>query len=181
MAKEDEHVEDQEVDKTEEVNEETDDSAEEEETIESLKAKIAEKEKALAKANKERAANQRKYKELRDKEGNQDEVPELSDKAKRALAVSYLRSEGLNDVQAKKFSKLVNLDDIEVDDDGDLIGIDLDELKEDFPQLFNTSNDDAPAKKQVRKLNNGDKSGAATPPSGLSDVTKQMLKMARGN
>lgn len=184
MPKEDENVEDQNVEETEEVDEdETDESTEEEPTIEDLKAQIAEKEKALAKANRERAANQRKYKELRDKSGDKDqpETPTLTDAAKRAFAIAELRAEGLNDAQAKRLAKLVNLDDIDLDEEGDVVGIDLDDIKEDFADLFNRSSDDgiAPKKNGGRKPATGDKSGSANPPSAQSDVTKQMLKVAR--
>jgi uncharacterized coiled-coil protein SlyX len=179
MPKEDEKAEDQNVEETDEVDEdETDDNEAEEPTIEELKAQIAEKDKALKKANAERTRLGKKLKEA-PKPEDKEAAPDLSDKAKRALAISYLRTEGLSDVQAKKFAKLVDLEDIEIDDDGDLVGIDLDELKEDFPELFAKAAGDTPAKKNGgRKPDTGDKSGNSSAPSGLSEASKRMLKIS---
>lgn len=166
-----------EVEETE-VETEEESTEVEEPTIEELKAQIAEKDKALKKANAERTRLGKKLKEA-PKPEDKEAAPELSDKAKRALAVSYLRTEGLNDIQAKKFAKLIDLEDIEIDDDGDLTGIDLDELKEDFPELFVKSNSSNPPKKNGgRKPDTGDKSDNSNPPSGLSEASKRMLKLA---
>jgi len=161
-----------------EVEAEEESTEEVEPTVEELKAQIAEKDKALKKANAERTRLGKKLKEV-PKPEDKEAAPELSDKAKRALAVSYLRTEGLNDVQAKKFAKLIDLEDIEIDDDGDLTGIDLDELKEDFPELFVKFNSSNPPKKNGgRKPDTGDKSDNSNPPSGLSEASKRMLKLA---
>lgn len=183
MPKEDENAEGQEVEELEgdepEGNDNPDES-EEEPTIEELKAQIAEKDKALKKANAERTRLGKKLKEA-PKTGDKDqpEVPTLTDAAKRAFVVAELRAEGLTDAQAKRLARLASLDEIDLDDDGDVVGIDLDDIKEEFAALFEKS-EGTPAKKNGgRKPVTGDKSGSANPPSGQSDVTKQMLKMAQ--
>lgn len=149
--------------------------APEEETAEALKAKIAEMEKALEKANKERARLGRKAKET----PKEVEVPVLTDAAKKAFVVAELKLNGLDDAQARKFSRLVELADIDLDEDGSVVGIDLDDIKEDFPELFNKTSE--PVKKPVRKVNVGDSGKNDEPPTGLSDVTKKMFKMAGRN
>lgn len=157
-----------EVEETEEVTTEENDNEAQEETLESLKAKLEEKEKALKKANAERTRLGKKLKATPEERG----VPTLTDAAKRAFVVAELRAKGLNDSQAKRLSKLVALEDIDLDDDGDVTGIDLDEIEEDFADLFNKPSE---IKKTVRKVTTGDKSNSASPPSGLSEVTKKML------
>jgi hypothetical protein len=162
---------------TEEVSEENNPTETEELTVEQLKAELEKKEKALKKANAERTRLGKKIKEAPAENNDQ---PVLTEAAKKAFVVSALKLKGLDDSQAKKFARLVDTSNIELDDDGDVVGIDLDEIEEDFPQLFNIET--APVKKNGgRKPTTGDKSSSAIPPSGQSDVTKQMLKMAKYN
>lgn len=146
-----ENVEDQNLEETE--TEETDDNGSEEEgqpSYEDLK-------KALDKANRERTAAQRKYKELRDSSKDKSDPPALSDAAKRVLVVTALKAEGLDASQASKLAKLYELENVDVDGD-DVIGIDFTELKEDFPQLFTKDSPSTGTKPSPgRKIDKGDK------------------------
>lgn len=80
-------------------------------------------------------------------------------KTKRIAGVAALVSEGLSREQAKKFVRLLNLDEVELDDDGDGDFEDaIDELKRDFPELFATKT----KRPKVSTANRGDGGGNAS-------------------
>lgn len=113
---------------------------------------------ALDKANKERAAAGRKYKDLRDStKDTANEPPALSDTAKRVLVVTALKAEGLTASQASKLAKSYDLADVDVEDD-EIVGIDFSDLRELFPQLFEKpSTDKANKITPNRNIDKGDK------------------------
>jgi hypothetical protein len=122
-----------------------DEGTEKEPTPEELKASVANLEKALKKANRE-AAKLRNEKKAADEPKGDEKPAETKgeDKYKRSAVAAAARAE-LKDAgftgtkeQAAKLSKLLDLDDLDVDDDGEVEGLEdaVADLKEQFPALF---------------------------------------------
>lgn len=114
-------------------------------TTEELKASIAKLERAVAKANREAAKlrNEKKATEEKPKEGEKP-AAEAPDRYKRSAVAAAARAE-LKDAgftgtkeQAAKLSKLLDLDDLDVDEDGEIDGLEdaVADLKDQFPALF---------------------------------------------
>lgn len=133
---------------------ETDEGAEDEggtekePTPEELKASVANLERALKKANREAARLRNEKKAADEPKGKEgDEKPAETkgeDKYKRSAVAAAARAE-LKDAgftgtkeQAAKLSKLLDLDDLDVDEDGEVEGLEdaVADLKEQFPALF---------------------------------------------
>ena len=106
---------------------------------------------ALKKARQERNEARRKLAEARktaDKgsEGDKDDqraadeaVSKLTGTLVRQAAITELIAAGLDRDAAKKAVRLLDLADITVDENGDVdLGDQIDDLKEDFPDLFGT-------------------------------------------
>jgi hypothetical protein len=166
-----EKVENQEVEETEEELEEgneTQESTEETPSVEDLLKERDELKRSLDKANKERARLGRKVKETKET----PEAPAISDAAKRVLVVSALKAEGLTQSQASRLARLYDLSEVDIEDD-EVIGIDFDDLREEFPQLFEKS-EPASTRKTVRQVDTGNKK-TVTPSGNLSNATKEML------
>jgi hypothetical protein len=122
-----------------------DEGTEKEPTPEELKASVANLEKALKKANRE-AAKLRNEKKAADEPKGDEKPAETKgeDKYKRSAVAAAARAE-LKDAgftgtkeQAAKLSKLLDLDDLDVSDDGEIDGLEdaVSDLKEQFPALF---------------------------------------------
>lgn len=104
--------------------------------------------------------------ELKAKLGGQesDEVKQAAkaetdreSRTKRIAGVAALVDAGLGKEQAKRLVRLLNLDDVELDDDGDGDFEDaIDDLKENFPQLFQAAKAGRP---KVSTKNRGDGGG----------------------
>lgn len=78
---------------------------------------------------------------------------------KRVAGVAALVGEGLTKEQAKKFVRLMNLEDVDLDEDGDGDFDDaIAELKADFPELFGKRT----ARPAVSTKNRGDGGGNAS-------------------
>lgn len=93
---------------------------------------------------------------------------------KRVAGMAALAGEGLTRAQAKAAVKLLNLDDVELDDDGDGDFDDaIAELKEIFPQLF--AKEEAPARR-VPKVTTGDRGSASGPARDRTD--EKLLRQA---
>lgn len=123
----------------EEVEEETETVTEP--TVEELKASVAKLERAVAKANKEAAKLRNEKKEPKVEE---TEAPtRYKQSAVTAAARAELREAGFTGTreQAAKLSRLLNLDDLDVDDDGEVDGLEdaVADLKDEFPALFGTA------------------------------------------
>jgi len=92
-------------------------------------------------------------------------------KTKRIAGIAALVDAGLGKDQAKRMVRLLNLDDVDLDDDGDGDFDDaIEDLKENFPQLFQAAR--AP-KPKVSTRNRGDGGGNASHGNPQLD---QMLK-----
>lgn len=154
---ENENVEDQTTEEPEVAEEDNTSTEEKELSVDDYKKLLAERDASLKKANTERTAAQRKYKELRDASKDANDPPALSDAAKKALVVTALKAEGLNASQASKLAKLYDLEDVDVDGD-EVVGIDFTSLREDFPQLFEKPSADKTNKATpLRNIDKGDK------------------------
>jgi len=139
---------------TEETEIEVSDSETEEETEEAeddyvppTKEDFVKMQAALQKANKEATRNRLALKELREKaeEGNSETEVEKARKAAEAswkprvvksAAKAALLSAGAG--KPERLLKLVDVDKCDVDEDGDVAGLDdqIDELREEYPELF---------------------------------------------
>jgi hypothetical protein len=80
----------------------------------------------------------------------------------------------------KKMVKRLDLDDIDIDADGDVIGLDaqLDQLVDDFPELFTAPPEPAapaPSKQRPPKLTTADKKTPETKPSRTADRIAQRV------
>lgn len=160
---------------------ESDDSDEndEAETVDSLK-------KALAKANKERSRLGRKLKEASSTES--PEVASWRSAAVNGSARAALVSEGYdisNEKDWKAALRLLDLDEVGVDESGNLTGISeaVAQMKEDFPKLFSTTEksqdevtEDAP---RIRKPSTAVVPDTKSKPSGMSAASQQLLKNIR--
>lgn len=84
----------------------------------------------------------------------QEARAESDNRVKRASVRSELRAAGIPTESAGRLVGLVKLDDLDVDDDGNVDGLDdvLDELRADFPQLFGKSEDDGPKRTTRRSV-----------------------------
>lgn len=165
-----------ELDDTESSNSDENDEAE---TVDSLK-------KALAKANKERSRLGRKL-----KEASNTESPEIASWRSAAIngsARTALVSEGYdisNEKDWKAALRLLDLDEVGVDESGNLTGISeaVAQMKEDFPKLFSTTEksqdevtEDAP---RIRKPSTAVSPDTKSKPSGMSAASQQLLKNIR--
>lgn len=113
-------------------------------TPEEMKASIAKLERQVAKANRE-AAKLRNEKKTATEPKTGDEKPvEAPDRYKRSAVAAAARAE-LKDAgfsgskeQAAKLSRLLDLEDLDVDEDGEIEGLEdaVADLKEQFPALF---------------------------------------------
>ena len=147
-------------------------------TVEALQAQMADLQAKLDKTTSDRNRTAKKLKELeKAKPADEAEVDHSEAVApwKRTSAIAELRAAGLDLEQAKRLVGMVNLADVEVDDDGDVTGLDeqIEALKEAFPPLF--AKDATPPKKTVRKVDTGDKHSRSTGPAGMSEASKKML------
>lgn len=69
---------------------------------------------------------------------SEEAVQKWKDIAVKTQAVSTVQAQGVKD--AERIIKLLDLSDVELDDEGKLAGIEqkLEEVKKDFPELFDT-------------------------------------------
>lgn len=115
-------------------------------TPEEMKASIAKLERQVAKANREAAKLRNEKKTAAEGKTGEEKPAETKgeDKYKRSAVAAAARAE-LKDAgftgskeQAAKLSKLLDLDDLDVDDDGEVDGLEdaVADLKEQFPALF---------------------------------------------
>ncbi len=135
------------------------DGDEKEPTPEELKASVANLEKALKKANREaaRLRNEKKATEAGKETESKGEEKPADDRYKRSAVAAATRAEfkeagftGTKE-QAAKLARLLDLDDIDVDEDGEVDGLEdaVADLKEQFPALFGVV-EQAPKTKQPK-------------------------------
>lgn len=129
--------------------------------------------KALAARKKEAADAKRELAALKAAgKAEADKAPPVDPdlKVKRQGALAALTGAGLTKDQAKKAVRLMDLDSVEVDEDGD---VDLDEaladLKTAFPGLF-------PAGKRAPRVDQADKGGAGS--AAVDKTTQRLLAQA---
>lgn len=113
---------------------------EEEETLESLKERLSKADAALRKANREAATLRKKYEPKKDEPKKTivaEEGPDWKSVAVLNAAKVALKDAGLVGNTAR-VAKLLNLKGLEVDEDGDVEGLEdeIEALKEDMPSLF---------------------------------------------
>ena len=158
-------------------------------TPEEMKARIAKLERQVAKANRE-AAKLRNEKKTAAEGKTGDEKPAETkgeDKYKRSAVAAAARAE-LKDAgftgtkeQAAKLSKLLDLDDLDVDEDGDIDGLEdaVADLKEQFPALFAESKatDEKP---KTPKLDSGPKSPVGSIKTSVDPVAEERYKRMFG-
>lgn len=104
--------------------------------VEKLRRTAAARKAELTKLRKELGALRAKNK---DDDGDQEDrtVVEQETRTKRIAGIAALAGEGMSKAQAKLAVKLLDLDDVELDEDGDGDFEDaIEELREKFPALF---------------------------------------------
>lgn len=71
-------------------------------------------------------------------EARREERAKADERIKKAEVRGALRAAGVSPERLKKAAGLVNLEDLDVDDDGDVEGLEdaLDELRRDWPEMF---------------------------------------------
>jgi hypothetical protein len=154
-----------EVDETEETTETTEPAEwvpPTKEDFEKVKKTAEARKGDVAKLRKELGELKAKAGGKQDDEAKQAEKAEQARelKTKRVAGVAALISEGLSKEQAKRMVRLLDLDGVDLDDDGDGDFEDaIDSLKSDFPQLFATK---APGRPKVSAKNRGDGGGNST-------------------
>jgi minor structural protein GP20 len=77
----------------------------------------------------------------------------------RSEARAALASAGAKTHALAKLARMIDLDDVEVDDDGEVSGLDdlIEELKDDLPELFkDDDDDDTPPRRTKRRLGKTD-------------------------
>lgn len=81
------------------------------------------------------------------------------------LTAGIATSAGDTDTKVSRLIRLLNLDDIEIDEDGDVLGLDdqVDQLKDTFPELFQRAKEPEPVRK-VRAPKGDTGAKTATPP-----------------
>lgn len=148
-------------------DEDQDDDEDAEKTDEELRAELKEVRKRLAKANDSSKSKRLRARELqkqldderrkpagkKPKSKDDDDEPDVNairesarqearaesdNRVKRGAVRAELRAAGISPESAGRLVGLVKLEDLDVDDDGNVDGIDdaIDELRSDFPQLF---------------------------------------------
>jgi hypothetical protein len=174
-------------DESEDDETEDEDDKSSDDSVDSLKARLAAAEAEKLKVAKSSKRNARDAKKLRleldalkakgadtDKAADEDAIalaraearaeaiaeqkPKLIKQAARAAFVSA----GLQG-SPDRLVKLLDMDDIEIDDDGDIEGLDdqVEELKAEFPKLFGSDEEEVVLKRQTKKVDLGDKSKKA--------------------
>lgn len=176
-GKEDEDDKDDDEEDEEEVEEDKEDAKKEDPKKSAQEQEIERLKQRLAKTRRESAARRKKLEEMNrnsdaevkkdgdDKEGavreaKQAGYSEAEEKYKGMLhAVAgrvALMEAGVKPAKAKRALKLIDFDDVEIDDDGELSGIEdaIEDLKEEWPELFvverEEDEDVAPVKTRVK-------------------------------
>lgn len=122
-----------------------DDTEEPEDTVESLRERLAKADAALKKANKESERRRRAAKatEAEEPKVSAESDDRSHDRAVRAAGRAALREAGFTGSaeRAKRLLRLIDTREVEFDDDDDPMGLDaqIDELKDDFPELFRSA------------------------------------------
>lgn len=196
----DKEDEDKEDDKSK-VKEDPKKSAQEQE-IERLKQRLAKtrresaaRRKKLEEVNRNNDADAKKDgddKESAVREAKQSGYTEAETKYKGMLhAVAgrvALMEAGVKPAKAKRALKLIDFDDVEIDDEGELIGIEdaIDDLKEEWPELFvpEKDEDDEPVVTKTRVKSNhvngaNRKTGGVKKPKTATEVALERLTGAR--
>jgi hypothetical protein len=121
-----------------------------------------------------------------DRERIRDEVSEAEEtkwkqRVVRQAARAALLEAGLIG-DATKLARLVNVTDVEVDDDGDVtdgLQDQIDEIREDYPDLFEDRGVDRKQRRGMRGIDGGDR-GGNRPPRKLSSAEKIQELALRG-
>jgi hypothetical protein len=95
----------------------------------------------------------------------------------KQAARSALVEAGFSGEVSARTMGLLNLDELDVDEDGEILGLDeaIEELKEDLPQLFKRSRNTSGTKGGTgRKLDGGNKREAKAAKSYLDLVSEQL-------
>lgn len=177
-------VENTEVEETEEGVEETDEGSEEQgewsppgkDDWEKLTRAAKARKKERDDARRELAALKNKENEGEESKQEADEASKWRETAARASAATALQAAGFSGTakQARKLTRLLDLSGAQPDDTGDFDFEDeIDDLKEEFPQLFAREQRQAP----VRKPTTADRGGNAGGP-GRDRTTERLLKAA---
>jgi len=173
-------------------NEETEDEGTEKEpTPEELKASVANLERALKKANREAARLRNEKKGTEDPKGKEGEKPAdekpVTDRYKRSAVAAAARAE-LKDAgftgtkeQAAKLSRLLDLDDLDVDEDGEIEGLEdaVADLKDQFPALFAEAKA-ADEKLRTPKLESGPKPATGSIKTSTDKVAEERFNRLFG-
>lgn len=155
---------------------------------------------ALKKANEAQAAQRKAALEKARKEGMEDAAKEAREKALEESTATWkprvVRTEAKADLLAmgcsnpSRLIKLIDLDKVTIQEDGELLGLEaqLNELKDEWPELFKTGEEEKPkpGKKEVppaKKVGAGAGSskkdeGEGKKPSGASLVAARLLGTA---
>lgn len=162
-------------------------------------ADLARARAALKKANAEARKHREELKKLRQQHESEDEAKareakesgakeaaaKLKPVAIRASARAAFLAAGAagDDANVKRLVRLLSMDDIDVDDEGDVTGLDdqVDEIKEQYPELFRASKaDDGQDGGRERKRRPGPADGAGKKPADEKLTSAQQLARMLG-
>jgi hypothetical protein len=164
---------DDEIEPEDEDDEEDDDDEEEEEYKPPTKEEWAKTQSALKKANTEAKRFRTELRTAREKAKDTAGVDPDKAAAKveakwkprvvRSEARAQLAAAGAKSAALTRLARMIDLDDVEVDDDGEVTGLEelIDEMKEDLPELFKDDDDEpAPKRRRLGKTDAGSKSSS---------------------
>ncbi len=134
--------------------------------------------RALAARKKEAAEARRELARIKEEAGKKEPEPKGDPdlKLKRQSAITALTAEGLTREQAKSMVRLVDLDNVQLDEDGDAdLDEELEDLKAKFPVLFAKGETTAPRQRapRVDMADKGGKGGAT-----VDQTTARLMKAA---
>jgi hypothetical protein len=179
---------------------EDDQEEEEEEEEEEYKPPTAEEWKAtqdaLKKANSEAKGFRTKLRNARkatagesssdQQEATDKVIAQWKPRLVRSEARAQLASAGAKKSALTRLARMIDIDEVEVDDDGEVSGIDdlIEELKDDLPELFrDEDDDDEPAPRRKRRLGKTDAGAKGSGGNGaktLSSSERQAKAILRG-
>ena len=166
--------EDVEIPDDDDVEEEDDDDEEGDEAEEEYKPPTAQEWKAtqaaLKKANTEAKRFRTELRNARKKATEQDSDPDKAaakveaawkPRVVRSEARALLAAAGAKPTALARLAKMIDVDEVEVDDDGEVTGLDdlIEEIKEDVPELFRDEDEEeTPVARRKRRLGRTDAS-----------------------
>jgi hypothetical protein len=154
-------------------------------TPEEMKASIAKLERQVAKANREAAKLRNEKKAEAEKPKEEAQPDKYKRSAVSAAARAELKEAGFSGTreQAAKLSRLLDLEDLDVDDDGEVDGLEdaVADLKDQFPALFAAVAEEKAVKPKTPKVEVGGKAATGSIKTTEDAVAKERYERLFGS